>query len=137
MLFSFFFTIFDLQKQRSRFPPGHIRQHRAGAHPADSSRQSRSLSVARQMPARASTAVACRAYRTKKCIADLLLQMHFLVPELMNSKRKALRKAPKRLCFYALKCNSYFLSVKDILTEILFLCNLCISLRKPRKFSLF
>ena len=31
-----------------------------------SSRQSRSLSVARQMPAPASTAVACRAYRTKK-----------------------------------------------------------------------
>src|SRR5699024_12803740 len=38
---------------------------------AASSRQSRSLSVALQMSARASTAAACRAYRTKRAAAAL------------------------------------------------------------------
>ena len=48
-----------------KYLPVRARQSLAGRIAA-SSRQSRSLSVALQMSARASTAVACRAYRTKK-----------------------------------------------------------------------
>ena len=53
-----------MHSDQSQLQKGIATHGKAACH--GSSRQSRSLSVARQMPARASTAVACRAYRTKK-----------------------------------------------------------------------